>query len=65
MKLYVSDIEESYKDTIVGHLINSGTEDLLVQILGAVIKKCPIFFSGFAVNLCARKPKNHRQIEQT
>ena len=33
MKLYVSDIEESYKDTIIGNLGNSGTEDLLLQIV--------------------------------
>ena len=32
MKLYVSDIEESYKDTIIGHLGNSGTEDLLLHV---------------------------------
>ena len=28
IKIYVSDIEESYKDKIIGHLIYSGTEDL-------------------------------------
>ena len=28
MKLYVTDIEESYKYTIIGHLGNSGTSDL-------------------------------------
>ena len=33
MKLYVSDIEESYKGTIVGHLVNSVTEYLLLQIV--------------------------------
>ena len=33
MKLYVSDIEESYKDTIIGHMGNSGTEDSLLHIL--------------------------------
>ena len=33
MKLYVSDIEEPYKYTIIGHLGNSGTEDLLLHIL--------------------------------
>ena len=33
MKLYVSDIEESYKDTIIGHLGNSGTSDLLLQMV--------------------------------
>ena len=30
MKLYVSDIEESYKDTIIGNLVNAGTSDLLL-----------------------------------
>ena len=29
----MSDIEESYKNTIVGHLVNSGTEDLLLHIV--------------------------------
>ena len=33
MKLYVFDIEESYQDTIIGHLVNSGTEDLLLHIV--------------------------------
>ena len=33
MKIYVSDIEESYKDTTIGHMINSGTADLLLHIL--------------------------------
>ena len=33
IKLYVSDIQESYKDTIIGNLVNSGTEDLLLHIL--------------------------------
>ena len=33
MKLYVFDIEESYKDTIIGHLLNSGTADLLLHIV--------------------------------
>ena len=33
MKLYVSAIEESNKDTIIGHLENSGTEDLLLHIV--------------------------------
>ena len=33
MKLYVSDIEESYKDTIVGNLGNSGASDLLLNLL--------------------------------
>ena len=33
MNLYVSDIEESYKDTIISHLVNSGTVDLLLQIV--------------------------------
>ena len=33
MKLYVFAIEESYKDTIIGHLVNSGTSDLLLHIL--------------------------------
>ena len=33
MKLYMYDSEESYKDTIIGHLGNSGTSDLLLHIL--------------------------------
>ena len=33
MKLHVSDIEESYKDTIIGNLGNSGTSDLLLHIV--------------------------------
>ena len=33
MNLYVSDIEESYKDTIIGHLGNSGPSDLLLHII--------------------------------
>ena len=33
MKLYVSDIEESYKYTIIGHLGNSGPEYLLLHIV--------------------------------
>ena len=31
MKLYVSDIEESFKDTFIGHLGNSGTSDLVLH----------------------------------
>ena len=33
MKLYVSDIEESYKDKIIGNMGNSGTLYLLLHIL--------------------------------
>ena len=33
MKLYVSDILESYKDSIIHHLGNSGTEYLLLPIV--------------------------------
>ena len=33
MDLCVSDIVESYKDTIIGNLGNKGTEDLLLYIL--------------------------------
>ena len=33
MKLYVSNIEESYKDTTIGHLGNSGTSYLLLHIV--------------------------------
>ena len=33
MKLYVTNIEDSYKDTIIGHLLNPGTSDLLVHIV--------------------------------
>ena len=31
--LHVSDIEESYKETIIGHLGNSDTADLLLHIV--------------------------------
>ena len=33
MKLYVSNTEESYKDTIIDHMGNSGTADLLLHIV--------------------------------
>ena len=33
MKLYISDVEESYKDTIIGHLGNLRIEDLLLHIV--------------------------------
>ena len=33
VKLYVCDIVELYRDTIIGHLGNSGTADLLLQIV--------------------------------
>ena len=33
MKLVVSDIEESSKDTIIGHLENSGTADLILHVV--------------------------------
>ena len=33
MKIYVSDIEELYKDTIIGHMVNSVTEYLLLHIV--------------------------------
>ena len=33
MKLYVSYIEESYKDIVIGHLGNSGTSGLLLRIV--------------------------------
>ena len=33
MKLYVSDIEESYKDKIIGHMVNSSTTDSLLHIV--------------------------------
>ena len=33
MKLYVSDIEESYKYTTIGNSKNSGTSDLLLHIV--------------------------------
>ena len=32
MNIYVSDIEEAYKDTSIVHLVNSGTVDLLLQL---------------------------------
>ena len=31
MKLCVSDLDESYKDTIIGNLGHSGTADLLLH----------------------------------
>ena len=37
MKLYVSDIEESYKYTIIGHLGNLATEYLLLHIVQCTI----------------------------
>ena len=33
MKLYVSDIEESYKHAIIGNMVNSGTSYLLLHII--------------------------------
>ena len=42
MKLYVSNIEESYKDTIIRNLVNSGTADLLLHMV-----KC---WPAYAVN---------------
>ena len=33
MKLDVSNLEESYKDTIIGHLGNSGTSYILLHIV--------------------------------
>ena len=33
MKLYVSDIVEPYKYTIVGYLVNAGTADFLPRIV--------------------------------
>ena len=33
MKIYVPAIEESYKDTIIGHTGNSGPVDLLLRIV--------------------------------
>ena len=33
MKLYMSDIEESYKDTIIGNMVNPGTADLLLHMV--------------------------------
>ena len=33
MKLYVSNIEESYKDTSIDHLLNSGKEDSLLHMV--------------------------------
>ena len=33
MKLYVSDIEKSYKNTVIGHLGNSGTTYLSLHIV--------------------------------
>ena len=37
MKLYVSDIKELYKYTIIGHLVNSGPEYLLLHIVHCCI----------------------------
>ena len=36
MKLYMSDIEESYKDTIIGLIGNLGKADLLLHIVQLV-----------------------------
>ena len=33
MKLYVFNVEESYKHTIIGHLVSSGTSYLLLHIV--------------------------------
>ena len=33
MNLYVYNIQESYKDTIIGHPVNSGAVDLLLRIV--------------------------------
>ena len=33
MNLYVSDIEESYKETIINHMLGSGAADLLLHIV--------------------------------
>ena len=33
MRIYVSDIQESYKDTMIGNLGNSGTADLLLHVV--------------------------------
>ena len=33
MKLCLSNIEESYKDKIIGNMVNSGTADLLLHIV--------------------------------
>ena len=33
MKLYVSNIKESYKDTIISHLVNLVTPELLLHIV--------------------------------
>ena len=38
MKLYVYDTEESYKDTIIGHLGNSGTSDLSLNIVKCLLR---------------------------
>ena len=42
MKLYVSGTEESYKDKIIGNMMNSGTGDLLLHIVQ--------FWRAWAVN---------------
>ena len=33
MNIYVSNIDKSYKDTIIGNIVNSGTEYLLLHIV--------------------------------
>ena len=33
MKLFVSDIEESYRYTIIGYMVHSVTEDLLFHVV--------------------------------
>ena len=37
MNIYVYNIEESYKDTIISHLGNSGKADLLLNIVQLVV----------------------------
>ena len=48
MKLYVSDTEEFYKDTIIGHLVNSGTTDLLFHIVQC-LRTCSVNEENWAL----------------
>ena len=46
MKLYVSDIVQSYKDIIMGHLGNVGTEDLLLHVVQFLVCMCSLWIES-------------------
>ena len=52
MNLYVFNIEELFKDTIIGQLVNSGTEDLLLQIVHCWCADAFYEGNGFYLWLC-------------